>query len=96
MGEIAILHQILIIDFIVKIIFYSNIFGKMGHLLKLIYQCLIDITQFTIIFLLYIFLFSFEYQILGMGMINETEDYPYIDDNLGYFIQTFRNSLGDL
>ena len=46
--------------------------------------------------MIYIFLFSFEYQILGMGMINEAEDYPYIDDNLGYFIQTFRNSLGDL
>ena len=68
----------------------------MGHLLKLIYQCLIDITRFTIIFIIFIFLFGFEYQILGMGMINETEDYPYIDDNLGYFIQTFRNSLGDL
>lgn len=69
-GNIAILHQIMLFDFLRKIMFYSKISGKMGQLLKLIYQCLVDITQFTFIFMCFIILFSFEYQLLGMGMVN--------------------------
>ena len=79
-----------------KIIFYSNITGKMGHLLKLIYQCLIDIAQFTSIFMLFICIFSLEYQILGAELTNQEEEYPELNDFLANFIQVFRNSLGDL
>ena len=57
---------------------------------------MIDIAQFTFIFILYICIFSIEYQILGVEMENKNEEYPYIGDFLANFIQTFRNSLGDL
>jgi len=51
-------------------------------------------TTFTLFFFGWIVLFSIIFQSLGIDV--DTEDYPHLNKEVVYFIQIFRNSIGDL
>lgn len=67
---------------------------KFSLLVKLVVQCLYDVIPFTIFLISWVTFFGMVYRILGMDI--EPDDYDLLPSYFIYFIQTFRNSVGDI
>ena len=73
---------------------YMRIYKEFGQLVFLLQVCIADMKQFIVFLISWILFFTAFYQILGVEFDNG--DYQDLNPILIIFLQTFRNSIGDI
>ncbi len=84
-----------------------KIFKEFGKLIRLLSICIKKVAAFTVFLMIWVFLLSFLFKIIGANFEDDdTFNFSEYDDNFGdyrmmnqsliYLIQTFRNSIGDI
>lgn len=74
--------------------FFARINEVFGQLVNLIAEVIKSIRFFLIFFVIWILVFSWLYRIAGVEL-NETNNYPHVPYFVSYFLEAFRNTLGD-
>ena len=90
----SLLHASILILGSLKIMSFLRVFKEFGQLVKLMAKVISDMVVFTIFFFYWLFFASFMYDILGNN--TNYDDYPGISVQTAKFLESFRNSLGDL
>jgi hypothetical protein len=100
MAAWATLNIILIVFIVIKFMSLLRIFPKIGKLVKLLAQVLIDSIIFTCFFLGWIYIFSLIFQAAGIaidgGDADEKSDYQNLSITWKYLLYVYRNSIGDI
>jgi hypothetical protein len=90
----AITHTVILVFGSMKIMNFLRVFDAFGQFVQLLQQVVKDVTVFTAFFFYWVILNSYMFDILGVDY--EDEDYDHLGRGFYYFIQTFRNALGDI
>lgn len=88
-----VMNSLLMINSLIKILFFLRIYSKFGMLVQLILSVIIDIKNFIFFFILWLILFSLLYRIAGIKI--DRDHYKNVNSYLAYIIVIFRNSIGD-
>jgi hypothetical protein len=89
-----ILNVIILFFAVFKVMYFFRSYDKFGQFVQLGITCVADMYVFMAFLLVCILLFSIEFTVLGVDYSNE--EYPTMPISLYYFMQTFRNSIGDI
>lgn len=77
--------------------FFRGVYESFGQLISLIVTCLKDISIFMIFFTAWVIFFTIYNRIQEVEFGSGPEsDYPNVEKNIALFLQTYRNSIGDL
>lgn len=88
-----VMNSLLLVNALIKVLFFLRVYGKFGMLVQLIISVVIDIKNFIFFFVLWLILFSLLYRIAGIKI--DEGDYKNVNSYLAYVIVIFRNSIGD-
>lgn len=69
-------------------------FEQFGNLVSLVKKCISDVIPFMFFFVMWILLFSFLFQLVGLEI--NLDDYEGFNVYSTYLMYTYRNSIGDL
>lgn len=97
-GMWVIINTLLVIQMLMKLMYFLRISGELSKLIKLVRQVFSDVFAFTFFFFGWVFVFVMLYQIAGIDLVDKQTEGPYKDLNRGLalYIQSFRNSFGDI
>lgn len=88
-----VMNSLLLVNALIKILFFLRVYEKFGMLVQLIITVILDIKNFIFFFFLWLVLFSLLYRIAGIKI--DRDDYKNVNSFLAYIIVIFRNSIGD-
>ena len=88
------LNILIFVAGVLKVMFYLRVSDDFGRLVKLLADSIYDMTVFFIFMILMIEISSVLFTVVGAEF--DTEEYPNLPFQLAYFIQVFRNSIGDI
>jgi hypothetical protein len=91
---LKILSVMILIQSMMKVMFFLRVNADFGLLVQLIGQCLSDVQQFTGFLIVWIFFFVVQSLILGVRI--EADDYSGLGFKMRALIQIYRNSIGDI
>ena len=90
----AILGLLVLVMAFSKILFFLRIYEELGSLVQMLLVTISSLTSFTFFLSISIAFFAFSYKALGVTF--DDGDYKDVPSFLIIFIQTFRNSIGDI
>ena len=96
---LVIMNVLVLLCAFVKLQLYLRVYEEFGLLNKLLYEAILEVKIFAFFFYGWIFMFSLLFQILGMQVADNDDDesdYPNVNIFMVYFLQTYRNSIGDI
>ena len=85
---------------LIKLNYYLKVFPDFGKLVQLVYKVIQDILTFMLMFIIYVLLFTL--MTYSFETVLDPEDgddypmYPGVTKFLSAFLQTWRNSVGDI
>lgn len=88
------MNTLLVVFMIVKAMFFATVNSNFGILVELISKVIRDMGSFTLLFLLAILMFDLLFYISGTAI--NSEEYKNVNIFFYYFIQIFRNALGNI
>lgn len=86
-------HMLFIIVAFLKMLFFLRCNSNFGGLVQLVISCLADVRSFIIFFMSWILVFTLLFVVAGTSM--DGADYPNLP-RASWFINTYRNSIGDV
>ena len=98
------LNSVILIQGMIKFLFFMKIDVRFGTLITLLIQCFQDVAIFTFFYVIFMLFFMIMFFNMRATYDEATDrfspdyegDYVRINDFWMYFIQSFRNSLGDM
>jgi hypothetical protein len=94
MTRYAVTHSVILIFSSLKLLNFLRVFEDFGQFVELLGQVMKDVSVFTMFFFYWVGLNSFMFDIMGVDYSND--DYDHVGRSFYYFLQTFRNALGDI
>lgn len=90
----SILNALMLISIYTKLLFFLRMYEQYGKMIQLLWQCILDLRPFLLFFVTLIILVSL---VLIVNQVTyDSQDYPYLPNFWIVFLQTYRNSIGDL
>ena len=98
------LNSIVLIEGMIKLLFFMKIDVRFGTLITLLIQCFQDVAIFTFFYVIFMLFFMIMYFNMKATYDEATDrfssdyegDYVRVNEFWMYFISTFRSSLGDM
>ena len=86
----------LIIFAFTKILYFLRVFESFGFLVQMVGITIIKLIPFLVFFLLWVLLFTVNFQILRAEVKDEDNDYMNLAGFWKFFFMSYRNAIGDL
>lgn len=92
----VLLNSLIIFQTALKCQYYFKVYEQFNHMVMMIGMVIKNMRLFVFYFLIWVFTLSILLKITGMEILKRDMGFPVIDDYVGNFIRSFRNSIGDI